>query len=74
MEKTRIAITTEYIRLDQFIKFCGATETGGQAKELILRGLVFVNEEICLQRGKKLREGDVVRLSNRYFEVGKNDC
>jgi ribosome-associated protein len=74
LEKTKIAITTEYIRLDQFIKFCGIVQTGGQAKELILKGMVFVNEEVCLQRGKKLRGGESVYLSGRCFEVIKNDC
>lgn len=74
MEKMKIAITTEYIRLDQFLKFCGAVQTGGQAKELILKGLVSVNEDICLQRGKKLRKGDTIHLFDQYFEVIKNDC
>ena len=64
-----IAITTEYIRLDAFVKLTGAVDTGGQAKVLIQEGQVQVNGEPCLQRGKKLRPGDQVALLGRQFQV-----
>ena len=53
-----IAITTEYIKLQDLLKFAGVVETGGEAKERIQAGEVLVNGEPCLQRGKKLRPGD----------------
>jgi len=53
----QIGIHTEYIKLDSFLKLAGVTETGGQAKELIEKQLVFVNGETCTQRGRKLRPG-----------------
>ena len=52
-----IAIHTEFIKLQDFLKFAGATDTGGEAKNLIQDGQVSVNGEVCLQRGKKLRPG-----------------
>ncbi|NCB51929.1 MAG: RNA-binding S4 domain-containing protein [Clostridia bacterium] len=58
MEK--ITITTEFIKLDAFLKFAGLCETGGNAKICIEEGLVSVNGEVCSMRGKKLRPGDVV--------------
>lgn len=64
-----ITITTEYIKLDQFLKFAAACETGGHAKELILDGAVRVNGEVCLQRGKKLRDGDRVELDGESYLV-----
>lgn len=64
-----IIITTEYIKLDQFLKFAGACETGGQAKELILDGGVKVNGSVCLQRGKKLRDGDRVEVDTAAYLV-----
>ena len=67
MEK--IAITTEFIKLDAFLKFSGACETGGEAKLCVEDGLVSVNGEICTQRGKKLRPGDTVELDGEAFEV-----
>lgn len=60
MEKTEIEITTEFIKLDQLLKFSGIAENGAMAKAMILDGIVSVNGEVCLMRGKKIRGGDVV--------------
>ncbi len=62
MDKT-IHITTEFIKLDALLKFAGAVETGGEAKQAIQDGEVSVNGEVCTMRGKKLRSGDVAELS-----------
>lgn len=67
-EKT-VAIETEFIRLDAFLKFAMAAESGGEAKLLIQDGLVKVNGEVCLQRGKKIRPGDFVELEGTVFHV-----
>lgn len=48
-----IEITTEYIKLDQLLKFAAIVENGAVAKHMILDGFVKVNDELCLQRGKK---------------------
>ena len=50
----KIEITTEFIKLDSFLKFLGAVSMGSEAKMLILDELIKVNGEICTQRGKKL--------------------
>ena len=55
MIENEIKITTEFIKLDQFLKFVGIAETGGHSKEIVLEGAVKVNGEVCTQRGKKLR-------------------
>lgn len=60
MIKDKIEITTSFIKLDSFLKFAGLTETGGEAKEAVLEGRIMVNDEVCLQRGKKLFDGDRV--------------
>ncbi|HNZ83018.1 MAG TPA: RNA-binding S4 domain-containing protein [Sedimentibacter sp.] len=65
----RISINTEYIKLDQLLKFANAVEGGGMAKNVILDGLVKVNEEVVLQRGKKLREGDIVEFNNKKYLI-----
>ena len=62
-------IHTEFIRLDTLMKLSSITPTGGQAKELIQAGHVLVNGEVCTQRGKKLRPGDVVTLGEETVEV-----
>lgn len=58
----QIEISTEYIKLDQLLKFSGIAENGGMAKEMILDGAVTVNGEVCLMRGKKIRSGDDVTV------------
>lgn len=60
-----IAITTEYIRLQDLMKLADMVSSGGEAKRLIQDGQVSVNGEVCLQRGKKLRPGDTVTYHNR---------
>lgn len=66
---TEIEIYSEYIKLDAFLKFCGAVGTGGEAKLRIAAGEVKVNGEVCTQRGKKLRDGDRVTLGPEEFGV-----
>lgn len=65
MEK--ITIHTEYIKLDQLLKFSGIASTGSEAKALILDGKVKVNGEVCLMRGKKIRQGDTVEAGDRQL-------
>ena len=58
MESHEIKIHTEFIKLQDLLKFAGAVETGGDAKLIIQEGRVTVNGEPCSMRGKKLRPGD----------------
>lgn len=58
----KINIATDFIRLDQLLKYSGAAATGGEAKELILAGIVDVNGSACVMRGKKVRSGDTVEI------------
>lgn len=64
-----IHITTEWIRLDQFLKFCGLVQTGGHAKQLILDGVVSINGTVCSERGKKLFPKDIVQIFEHQIEV-----
>ena len=67
MEK--IAIETEYIKLDSLLKFAAVVGTGGGAKYVIGEGMVTVNGEVCIMRGKKLRPGDRVSFQGLDFEI-----
>lgn len=62
MEKMNIPITTEYIKLDQLLKFSALADNGAMAKEMILAGIVKVGDSVCTMRGKKIRPGDVVTV------------
>ena len=58
MESHEIKIHTEFIKLQDLLKFAGAVETGGDAKRIVQEGRVSVNGETCTMRGKKMRPGD----------------
>ena len=70
MEKVKIV--TEYIKLDQFLKFAGICQAGSEAKMKIADNSVVVNGTIERQRGKKLRNGDIVEVDGRKIEVQEN--
>lgn len=62
-------ITTEYIKLDSFLKGVNVVCSGGAAKEMIAEGEVRVNGEPELRRGRKLYPGDRVSLAGHEFVV-----
>ena len=69
MEKTPIEIQTEWIKLDSFLKFASVCVTGGEAKIRIEQGEILVYGEPCFQRGKKLRDGDVIAVDGQQYVV-----
>lgn len=62
-------IETEHIKLDSFLKGVNAVSSGGEAKLIIADGLVRVNGEVELRRGRKLRPGDRVEAAGESFLV-----
>jgi ribosome-associated protein len=75
MNTTRVGIKTEFIKLDQFLKFVGIAESGSYAKMMIFDGIVSVNGEICIQRGKKLYPDDIIGIADHeeIFKVIKEE-
>ncbi len=69
--KQEIKISTEFIKLDQLLKFSGIAENGAMAKEMILDEIVTVDGAVCTMRGKKIRSGDVVgvEFEDEFFEI-----
>lgn len=57
-----IKINTEYIKLSSFLKYADVISMGSDAKILIAEKKIKVNGEIAFQRGKKLRDGDIVEV------------
>ena len=68
-----IIITTEFIKLQDLLKFASLVSTGGEAKIIIQEGEVKVNGEVCTQRGKKIRPGDIVELDGQQLTVSYED-
>ena len=70
---TTIEITTEYIKLQDLLKFSAIASTGGEAKIMVQEGLVRVNGEVCTIRGKKIRPGDYVLVNGQHYTVSYAD-
>ncbi len=69
----QIKIQTENIKLCQFLKFCSISQTGGNANELIKSGAIYVNNQQCLMRNKKLKNHDTIQYGGKTFEVVVDD-
>lgn len=71
LDNMQVKIATEFIKLDQLIKFAGIAYSGAEAKDMVINGFVSVNGELCTMRGKKIRPGDIVTLDfeDRAFSV-----
>ncbi len=59
-----IKIETDFIKLDQFLKFASVVQSGGEAKMLIQDEFVRVNNEIVTQRGRKIRKDDIIEIED----------
>lgn len=64
-----IPISTAFIKLEAFLKFSGAAETGGEAKNRIQNGDVLVDGAVCTMRGKKLTPGMQVKIDGSIYRV-----
>ncbi|GEA33824.1 RNA-binding protein [Clostridium beijerinckii] len=69
MKMNKIKIDTEIIKLDAFLKWASIASSGSEAKIYVQDGMIKVNGEVCTQRGKKLRIGDVVNFEGSDFEI-----
>ncbi|MBS5927918.1 MAG: RNA-binding S4 domain-containing protein [Clostridium sp.] len=65
----KILINTDIIKLDAFLKWSGIASLGSEAKLYIQDGLVKVNGEVCVQRGKKLKRGDIISFNQEKYEI-----
>ena len=71
--EVKIPITTEFIKLESFLKLANAVESGGMAKNFIFNEEVTVNGEVCTMRGKKLRPGDRVDFDGCKYLVTQGE-
>ena len=71
MIEIQIRETDEFIKLGQALKKAGLVESGVDAKFVIQDGLVKVNGETALQRGKKIHDGDLISYNGETVKVSK---
>jgi ribosome-associated protein len=65
-------LKNDYIELVKFIKLLGFAKTGGQASLMIQQGGVLLNGKTELRKRAKLRQGDVVEISNEEIQIIKS--
>ncbi len=61
------------MKLDQFLKFIGVVQTGGEAKIIIKSGKILVNGIVENRRGRKLIDGDQIIFANETYIVSNSD-
>ena len=64
-----VVIQTEFIKLQDAMKYANIVYSGGEAKALIQEGQVKVNGEVCTMRGKKLYPGDRFELNGQVYLI-----
>ena len=64
-----LAIHTEYIKLDQFLKLAEIVSSGGEARFYIQENAILVNGEPENRRGKKLRPGDCIKTPQGSWTI-----
>ena len=64
-----VVISTEFIKLQDAMKYANIVYSGGEAKALIQEGEVTVNGEVCTMRGKKLRPGDKFGFNGESYLI-----
>ena len=67
MEKVKIS--TEFIKLDQFLKWLAVVDSGSDAKQVILDGKVKVNDEVETRRGIKIYPEYKVEIFDKIYVV-----
>ena len=65
----KIKIVTEYITLGQFLKIADIIQNGGEAKVYLAYNEVYINGELDVRRGRKLRNGDKIVVESKEFII-----
>lgn len=64
-----VEITTEPVELYKILKFEGMASSGGEAKQVIADGLVFVNGEVETRKRKKIISGDIIKYADEQIVI-----
>lgn len=64
-----LKVKDDFIKLGQVLKACGMVESGVEAKEVIQDGLVTVDGKVEIQRGKKLKGGEIIEFNGQKVKI-----
>ena len=72
-KKNKIVFTLregdEFIPLISLLKATGVVESGSEAQEVVVAGMVFRNGEVELRKRAKITSGEVIVFQNYEIEV-----
>ena len=71
-ERSIIDICVEPIELCKLLKIANMVGGGGEAKTMISEGNVLVNNEVVVQKRKKIRNGDIIEYNGKIIEIAYN--
>ena len=65
----KVKISTEFIKLDQFLKWLAIVDSGSEAKQVILNGMVKVNGDVETRRGRKIYPEYKIEVFDKIYVV-----
>ncbi|MDD6250176.1 MAG: S4 domain-containing protein YaaA [Bacillales bacterium] len=64
-----ILINTPYVTLGQFLKLADIIQSGGEAKLYLANNKVLINGEEDNRRGRKLKDGDIIKIKEKTYRI-----
>ena len=64
-----ILINTPYVTLGQFLKLADIIQSGGEAKLYLANNKVLINDEEDNRRGRKLKDGDIIKTKETTYRI-----
>lgn len=69
MTRIDFELDRDYVELNQLLKLTGLCDSGGQGKQIVASGAVYVNGQQELRKTCKIHAGQVVRLEDVEIRV-----
>lgn len=64
-----VKLKTAYIKLGQLLKLINKIPSGGSSKSYLINNQVSVNDQIEKRRGRKLYDGDIIKIGDECYQV-----
>lgn len=59
----------DFIPLIQLLKYTGVAESGADASDMVISGMVFSNGKPETRKRYKVRKGDVIRIGEQEIQI-----
>ena len=69
MQRIDFELDRDYVELNQLLKLTGLCDSGGQGKQIVASGAVYVDGQQELRKTCKIHAGQVVQLDDVEIRV-----